>query len=503
MNKHKLIILFLPLLFILLGTTPKQNKDEKKLLKPNIIFIVVDDLGWRDVGFMGSRFYETPNIDRIARGGIIFNNAYSSCAVCSPSRASLLTGRYPVRMGITDWIRGSNNGSKVPADGKKPSGFETEKGAILKTPVNALWMEKDEVTIAEVLKNTGYTTAHIGKWHLGFDGWFPEKQGFDINIGGVDFGEPPAYFDPYEAGGNAIKNLPSRNNGEYLTDREGDEAVEFIKANKDKPFYLNMWHYAVHTPLQAKNEIVKKYLSKAKADTTIQKWDPAKDDINAHFRSKEPLKGQRNPVYAAMIESVDQSIRRIVRTLAEEGILENTIIVFTSDNGGHIVSTDNAPARMGKGYPYEGGIRVPLVINYPRQIRPHQINRTPVMGIDLFPTLLSMTGTGYKPVNEIDGKDLTPLMKWKGEIAGRDLFWHYPHYWWGMKVKPYSVIRSGDFKLIRNYEDHSFELYDLKDDFGETKNLAFIMPFKVRELNRKLSLWLWSVNAVIPQSASN
>jgi len=491
------------LILIFLGNTPKQNKDEKGKIKPNIIFVVVDDLGWRDVGFMGSRFYETPNIDRIARGGIIFTNSYSSCAVCSPSRASLLTGRYPARMGITDWIRGSNNGSVMPANGKNPAGYEAEAGALMSTPVNALWMESEEVTLAEVLKKEGYTTAHIGKWHLGFDDWFPEKQGFDVNKGGVDFGEPPSYFDPYEAGKSIIKNLPSRSKGEYLTDREGDEAVEFIRENKDKPFYLNMWHYAVHTPLEAKKEMIGKYLAKTKADTTMPKWNEERDGMSAHFKTKEPMRGQRNPTYAAMIESVDQSFGRIIRTLAEEGVLDNTIIVFTSDNGGHIVSTDNSPARMGKGHPYEGGIRVPLAIYYPKMIRPHMVNKTRVMGIDIFPTLLTMTGTEYKPENNIDGKDLSSLFDKQGSISERDLFWHYPHYWWGMKVKPYSIIISGDFKLIRNYEDQSFELYDLKNDFSESNNLAYINHSKVRELNVKLSRWLKSVKAKLPYHKDN
>ncbi len=495
-KREKLIILVLFL--VLLGAAPRQKKDEKKFIRPNVIFIVVDDLGWRDVGFMGSGFYETPYLDRLARQGIIFSNAYSSCAVCSPSRASLLTGRYPVRMGITDWIRGSNNGSKIPADGKNPDGYEKEKGAFLKTPVNALWMEKEEVTLAEVLKKEGYSTAHIGKWHLGFDDWFPEKQGFDINIGGVDFGEPPGYFDPYEAGKLKIKNLNSRMKGEYLTDREGDEAVNYIRTNKDKPFYLNLWHYAVHTPLQAKKEMEQKYLNKTKADKTMPDWIAEKDDMNAHFRSREPLNGQRNPTYAAMIESIDLAFGRIMKTLEEEGILNNTIIVFTSDNGGHIVATDNSPAKMGKGHASEGGIRVPLAIWFPEQIKPQSVCETPVMGIDLFPTLLSMTGSKYVPVNKIDGTDLTPLFKQKGKIKERDLFWHYPHYWWGMKVKPYSIIRSGEWKLIKNYEDNSLELYNIKEDIGETVNLASSEKGLVKKLNARFDSWIGSMKGKFP-----
>lgn len=495
-GREKLILLLL--LILLIGSSPRQKKDEKKQIKPNVVFIVVDDLGWRDVGFMGSGFYETPNLDRIARQGMIFSNAYSSCAVCSPSRASLLTGRYPVRMGITDWIRGSNNGSRVPDDRRNPQGFEKEKNALLKTPVNALWMEKEEETLAEILKKEGYSTAHIGKWHLGFDDWFPEKQGFDTNIGGVDFGEPPGYFDPYEAGKLKIKNLSPRMKGEYFTDREGEEAVNYIRKHKDKPFYLNLWHYAVHTPLQAKKEMEMKYREKSKSDKTMPEWIPERDDMNARFKSREPLNGQRNPTYAAMIESIDQSFGKILKALEEEGILDNTIIVFTSDNGGHIVATDNAPARLGKGHPYEGGIKVPLAVWFPKQIKPQRVCDTPVMGIDLFPTLLTMTGSIQKPANKIDGSDLTPILNGKGKIIDRDLFWHYPHYWWGMKVKPYSAVRSGSWKLIKNYEDGSFELYNLKADPGEKINLAGKEKGLVKKLDGKLNRWLSSMKAKLP-----
>ncbi len=371
--------------------------------QPNVIVVLVDDLGWKDVGFAGSTFYETPNIDKISKKGMIFSNSYSASAVCSPTRAALLTGRYPARIGINDWIRGSFSG--VTAENalrNNSSGYDTLLNAKLLTPKNPHWMENSEVTLAELLKENGYTTCHIGKWHLGFDDWYPEQQGFDENYGGSDFGEPPNYFDPYESGRYVIESLPSRKHGEYLTDREGDEAVNFIKRNLHNPFYLNLNHYAVHTPLQSKQTLTDKYIEKAANDSKIKDWNSDEDGFRQKVKTQIPLDGQRNPVYAGMIESVDDAMGKILEVLEENDLMENTIIVFTSDNGGHIVSTDNSPLKLGKGHSSEGGIRVPLSISFGDKIKTG-VNNTPICSIDILPTITNLLGVKIPENITLDG----------------------------------------------------------------------------------------------------
>ncbi len=470
------------------------HRPDKKL--PNIIFVVVDDLGWRDVGFMGSRFYDTPNIDRLAGEGMVFTNAYAACAVCSPTRASILTGRYPARIGITDWIRTRYAGVEVPGDKKNPTGYDQKPNRTLMTPRNPYWMEHSEVTIAEMLKPLGYVTGHIGKWHLGPGDWLPTSQGFDVNIGGEDYGQPPNYFDPYRRGKFSIETLPPRRKGEYLTDREGDEAVKFIKTNKDKPFFLDLWHYAVHTPLQAKAN----YIENAKQRADSLGIDPLgpDEDVAGVFRSRLPLKGQRNPTYAAMIKSVDEAMGKVLKTLDELNLRQNTIIIFFSDNGGHIVSTDNSPLRMGKGFPYEGGIREPLVISYPGVTSEGTRCDVPVSSIDFFPTICNWLDVDIPDTLVIDGKDITPLLKGGNDIGRQDLYWHFPHYWWGQFVRPYSIVRSGDWKLIKFWEGGE-ELYNLKDDISETVNLAETHPGKRIELEKKLDNWLKETGAKLPR----
>ena len=301
----------------------------------NVVLILVDDLGWMDLSCQGSRYFETPHIDRLAADGMRFTDAYAACAVCSPTRAAVQTGRYPGRLGVTDWIRSRFQGGTIPSDKKNPSGFSGSKRKFL-VPKNALWMESEEVTIAELLKPAGYATCHIGKWHLGADDWYPQKQGYDFNYGGCDYGQPPSYFDPFNQpkhrhamirGG--IPHLPGRKPGQYLSDREAEEAVAFIEKNKGKPFFLNMNNYAVHTPIQAKAEVTAKY-------------------------AKKPKTTQKNAKYAAMVESVDDCAGLIMDTLEEHGIADRTMIIFTSDNGGLVGPTSNAPLRSGKGYAYEG-----------------------------------------------------------------------------------------------------------------------------------------------------
>jgi arylsulfatase A len=451
--------------------------DGKK--RPNIVFILVDDLGWIDVGCYGSTFYETPNIDRLAAEGMRFTDGYAACAVCSPTRAAVMTGRYPARLGVTDWIRSRFQGGKIPENKKNPSAYVGGKGKKLLCPPNALWMELEEITIAEALKSAGYTSCHIGKWHLGADDWYPDKQGFDYNIGGCDFGQPPTYFDPYfRKGQGSIATLEPQREGEYLTDREADEAVTFIRRHKDKPFFLYMAHYAVHTPIQGKKDLIEKY--KVKTPTN-----------------------QKNPTYAAMIESVDDAVGRIMTVLDELNLTDETIVFFTSDNGGLLGVTNNAPLRSGKGFPYEGGIREPVIVRWPKVIKPGTVSREPVTSVDYFPTICEAAGVPLPQDRNIDGVSLLGPLKSAGtkKLSREALFWHFPHY--RGKVVPYSIIRADDWKLIKRYEGKAFELFNLKDDLSETNDLSDKMPEKVKELDAKLRKWLQATGAKMPSLNPN
>ncbi len=453
---------------ILLFTT--VYSETPKEVKPNVVVLLVDDLGWRDIGFMGSQYYETPNIDKLASESMVFTQAYAAGAVCSPTRASIMTGRYPARIGITDWIRAR---FQVQNDEiQAPPQYAENENRILRTPSNPFWMDLDEVTIAEVLKNEGYYTCHIGKWHLGPDDYYPEKQGFVQNIAGCDMGQPVNYFDPYkDRKGVGFPNLNSRQEGEYLIDRLSDELTNVIKRQKDKPFFVNMCYYAVHPPLMAKPEIVEKY------------------------KFKEAIDGQNNPVYAAMIESLDNAVGKLVATLKDNELFDNTIIIFMSDNGGLLRSTVNAPLRSGKGYPYEGGIRIPMFICWNGKIQPGSINNIPISTIDILPTICSVTNSPL-PEIELDGRDISPVFNNK-KIKQVPLFWHFPHYR-GEDVVPYSIIRDGEWKLIKRYEGVEFELYNLKNDVEEKYDLAGNLPKKVKELDLKLQDWLRHTNAKIP-----
>jgi len=443
----------------------------------NFIIILVDDLGWTDLSCQGSKYFETPHVDRLAAGGMRFTNGYAACAVCSPTRAAVQTGRYPGRVGVTDWIRAKFQGGHIPPDGKNPTEYVGGKRPLL-CPPNPLFMELDELTLAEALRPAGYVSCHIGKWHLGQKDQFPEKQGYDENYGGCDLGQPPNYFDPYESKREfyEIPNLPPRKPGEYLTDREADEAVGFIRRNKDRPFLLNLCHYCVHTPLQAKRDVTARYEAKPKTN-------------------------QKNAVYAAMVESVDDSTGRIMAVLDELKLADRTVVIFTSDNGGLLGPTDNAPLRSGKGFPYEGGIRVPLIVRWPGAVRPGTTCDVPACSIDLLPTLLQIAGVALPEDRAIDGVSLVPVLKQTDRLAPRDLFWHFPHYRFARG--PYSIVRSGDFKLIKWYQEDAFELFNLADDLGETKDLAAEMPEKVRQLDQKLSAWVKSAGAKLPRRNPN
>lgn len=424
---------------------------------PNVVLILVDDLGWNDLGVTGSKFYETPHIDRLARAGMRFTQAYAACTVCSPTRAALLTGKYPARLHLTDWIKGHDHPK-----------------AKLRPPAWTMQLPLEEVTLAEHLKAAGYATAHIGKWHLGGAGFEPERQGFDVNLGGDHRGQPPSYFAPYR-----LPRLADGPAGEYLTDREGADAARFIAANKDRPFFLNLWFYAVHTPLLAKAELVEKYRRKAAT-----------------------LGGaQTNAVYAAMIESLDHAVGRVLQALDEAGVADRTLVVFTSDNGGLVLGrppvTSNAPLRAGKGSSYEGGVRVPLFIRWPGVARPGSESDEPVITMDLCATILEATDAA-PPARAQDGVSLLPLLRDPAARLDRAaLFWHYPHYHPG-GATPYAAIRAGEWKLVQRFESGRNELFNLRADPGETTDLAALHPDRVMELARRLFDWQNAVRAQWP-----
>lgn len=420
--------------------------------KLNVVVILTDDLGWTDLGCFGSKFYETPHIDRLASQGMKFTDAYSSCTVCSPTRASLLTGQYPARLRITDWIAGH----------KRPF-------AKLNVPDWTMQLATSIPNLANVLKSAGYATASIGKWHLGPEECWPEKQGFDVNIAGCHRGQPPSYFSPYK-----IETLTDGPNGEFLSDRLTQEAVKFIETNKDKPFFVYLPHYGVHTPLMAKPQVVEKY--------------KAKTDKNAPHN---------NPIYAGLIESVDDSVGQLLSKLDELNLSDRTIVVFTSDNGGLIPVTSNVPLRAGKGSAYEGGVRVPLIIKWPGVTKPGSVENTPVISADFYPTLLGAAGIPNPNAASVDGESLEPVLRKTGPLKRDSLYWHYPHYHPG-GATPYSAIREGDFRLVEFHEDHHVELYNLKSDLSETHDLASELPDKAKALRGKLEAWRKSVNAQMP-----
>jgi arylsulfatase A-like enzyme len=427
--------------------------------KLNFVIILMDDLGWADVGCYGSKFYETSNIDRLAAESVRFTNGYAACPVCSPSRAAIMTGKYPARVGVTNYLPGKH---QLPYSKLLP-------------PVSKQFLGLEEITIAEALKPTGYSTAHIGKWHLGpTEQYWPQHQGFDLNIGGTQSGMPKSFFYPAWKGNPPIEGKP----GEYLTDRLTDEAVKFLRANASRPFFLYLPHYAVHVPIEAKEAIAAKYRKKLK-----------------------PGQLQNDPVYAAMIESMDQSVGRILSALEQLNLSQRTVVIFTSDNGGLSAPewklkpvTSNAPLREGKGHVYEGGIREPFLIRWPG-VKP-RVDATPICNIDLFPTILEGAGAA-NPARNVDGVSLTALLKTSTPLAPRPLFWHYPHYS-NQLGRPAGAIREGDWKLIEFYEDSHLELYNLSNDIGEKQNLAARYPDRARAMHAKLAVWRKSVHAQMP-----
>lgn len=446
--------LLLSALLLLAGSTLGQDRP------PNVVLLLIDDLGWTDLATQGSKFHETPHLDQLARDGMRFTSAYAACTVCSPTRAAVLTGKSPARLHLTDWIAGH----------QRPF-------ARLKIPDWTQALPKEETTLAEHLKVRGYATASIGKWHLGPDA--PEAHGFDRNLGGYEAGQPPSYFSPYK-----IPTLKDGPEGEFLTDRLTEETVGFIREHKDKPFFVYLPHYAVHTPIQAKANVIAKY------------------------RAKGPAGHHHDPAYAALVESVDDSVGRLRAVLQELGLTDNTLFIFTSDNGGlsHLVGpqgwrrgpTDNSPLRLGKGSAYEGGMRVPLLIAWPGVIEPGSACDTPVISHDLAPTVLA--ATGITPGAEIvfDGVSLMPLLTQKDILARDAIYWHYPHYHPG-GASPYSALRAGDWKLMLHHEDNRLELYNLRRDPGEAVNLAEAEADIATALHQQLQSWLTQVNAQLPE----
>lgn len=471
----------IPALFLLAGSC---SQPEQETERPNFIFILVDDLGWADLGCYGSTFHETPRIDLLAAGAMRFTDAYAACPVCSPTRASIMTGRYPVRTGITDWIPGRQaNAGPQPCDRLVARDFQLE-------------MNLGEVTIAEALKEAGYRTFFAGKWHLGADSaTWPEHQGFDTNIGGWSSGWPQGgYFAPY-----TNPRLESGPEGECLTDRLTDESIRFLESmgeeGADEPFFLYLSFYAVHTPLQARPEQIRKYerkidslgLSARAMETTDRAWIRTAPP-RGRFVERTM---QGHPVYAGMVETLDRNVGRLMDAVTALGLEEQTIVMFMSDNGGLSTAegspTSNRPLRAGKGWLYEGGIREPMLIRWPGSGTEGSVCHVPVTSTDFYPTILEMAGLAPRPDQHVDGISLVPLFR-GDSLMQRALFWHYPHYS-NQGGKPGAAVRMGNYKLIEFFEDHSAELYDLSTDPGETRNLYGTLPETEQRLMRLLHRW--------------
>ena len=463
-----------------LGGRMSMGQARARGRRPNFVFFLIDDLGWADLGCYGSTFYETPNIDRLAAEGMRFTNAYAACPVCSPTRASIMTGKYPARLGITQWIGGP----------QKPTAYRE-------------YLPLEEVTIAEALKETGYATGFVGKWHLSTrdetrQRYYPDRQGFDVNIGGDWSGAPPTYFYPYERRNRRLETMPpGGQEGEYLTDRLTDESLTFLEANKDRPFLLYLSHYAVHTPLESKEALAAKY--EAKAEDLPEPEGPRSEPVYGRYRTRLV---QDHAVYAGMVQSVDESVGRVLDKLGELGLADDTIVIFMSDNGGLSTvgregPTCNLPLRAGKGWLYEGGIREPMLIKWPGVVPAQSVCHEVVTSTDFYATMLEMSGLPLRPEQHVDGVSLVSLLRGTGRLTREAIYWHYPHYH-GSGNRPSGAVRAGDYKLIEWYEDGQVELYNLSDDLGEQKNLAATHPEKAAELRRMLHSWRDEMDARMP-----
>ena len=452
--------------------------------RTNVVFFLVDDLGWTDLGCFGSSFYDTPHVDGLARSGMKFTNAYAACPVCSPTRASILTGKYPSRTGITDYINagGGNQPGKWRRNTKLlPAAYKDR-------------MAHKEVTLAEALKEAGYATFFAGKWHLGPEGFWPESQGFDVNRGGITRGGPyggKKYFSPY--GNPRLKDGPP---GEHLPARLANETVKFIETNREKPFLAYLSFYSVHTPLIARKDLRQKYLAKRKKlDAAAVAGEFSKRE---HRRRVRTL--QAHAVYAGMLEAMDQAVGTVLSGLQRLGLEKNTAVFFMSDNGGLSTSeghpTSNLPLRGGKGWMYEGGIREPRSVRWPGVTAAGSVCKQVVTSTDFYPTILEITGLKARPAQHRDGVSFVSLLKGKTRKRG-PLLWHYPHYG-NQGGAPAGAVREGRWKLIEWYEDKRVELFDLESDIGENRNLAKGQPERVRAMRATLHRLLKETGAVMP-----
>ena len=458
----------------------------------------MDDMGWRDLSCTGSAFYETPNLDRLAAQGMTFTQAYAACPVCSPTRACIMSGKYPARLGVTDWI---DHGNTHPCRG------------ILTDAPYVKQLSLSERSIARALKEDGaYAAWHVGKWHLGKEPHWPLNHGFDVNIGGCDWGAPfGGHFSPW-----GIPTLPDTVPGQYLSDRLYDEAIALIE-NRDpsRPFFLNLWDYCVHTPIQAKPEKIVKYRQKAAALGLDENGALVEGEFFPceHKRDQRVTRRvvQSDPVYAAMIESVDENVGRLLASLDGQGIAGNTVVVFTSDNGGLSTAegspTCNLPLAEGKGWMYDGGVREPLLIRFPGVVAPGSVCDVPVISTDFYPTFLDVAGLPLCHGQHVDGVSLLPLLAERASgaagaeierLRNRPIFWHYPHYG-NQGGSPGSSVRCGDWKLIEFFEDGRLELYNLRDDPGETANLAGTHPDVAATAHGLLRGWREEVRAKLPE----
>lgn len=446
----------------------------------NFLFFLVDDLGWADIGVNGSTFHETPHIDQLAASGMRFTSGYAAASICSPTRASIMTGRHPVRVNITDWLPGM--------------GHDRAYNPRFQHIDDANEMALEEVTIAEVLQSAGYATFFAGKWHLGSEGHLPTDQGFDINIGGHDRGSPPGgYYSPW-----TNPYLKAKTENEYLTERLTKESIGFLKSrDEEKPFLLYLSYYNVHTPIQPYQKRVGHYETKAEEMFTGD--TPTIAERRGTSRAR-----QDNPDYASMVAAVDDSIGEILASLSDLGLDENTVVIFFSDNGGlttlagRIAPTSNLPLRSSKGWLYEGGIREPMIVRAPGITKPATVSDTPVVSMDFFPTMLDLAGLPRRGDLHADGESLLPILRGEQTSQTDPIVWHYPHYH-GSTWTPGAAIRDGDWKLIEFYEFDEVELYNLRDDIGEQTNLASAHPAKTAELQRKLRDWQSVMNARMPE----
>jgi arylsulfatase A-like enzyme/lysophospholipase L1-like esterase len=463
------------------ATAQKTFVKNRTVTKPNIVFFLIDDMGWMDVGYNGSTFYETPNIDKLAKEGMQFTNAYAACPVCSPTRASIMTGKYPAGMKTTDWF-----GAPQPEAAAKDKNWSNKK-LLPASYIENLPLE--EVTIAEALKANGYATFISGKWHLGeSEKYWPENQGFEINKGGYFKGHPNSYFSPYNN-----PRLTDGPVGEYLGDRVAAETVSFIETNKQQPFFAYVPFYEVHTPMQAKDSLIKKYQLK-------KEGLGLKYEFITRVDNKKTRVSQSLPVYAAMVESMDNAVGKILNKIKEAGLEKNTIVVFFSDNGGLSTSEDsptsNIPLRGGKGWLYEGGIREPAIIKYPKQIKAGTVSDVPIISNDFYPTLLQMAGLSLMPNQHTGGISITPIFNNK-KIERDALYWHYPHYG-NQGGAPAAAIRMGKWKLIEWYENTTIELFDLEKDKEEQNNVAGANVEIKNKLLNMLHNWQKKENAIMP-----